>query len=68
MPMCGDGCSWVQGGDIFRGKGDAGQSIYGEPFADECFSLPLDDKPGVLVRTLYTRVTPLHVYSTYSVD
>ncbi|EGD77668.1 hypothetical protein PTSG_12788 [Salpingoeca rosetta] len=38
---------WVQGGDIFTGAGDHGESIYGETFADESFSVN-HSKRGIL--------------------
>jgi len=30
---------WIQGGDIYHGKGDNGWSIYGETFSDEQYSV-----------------------------
>lgn len=39
--------AWVQFGDIVAGKGNAGESIYGPVFADECLQLK-HDAPGVL--------------------
>ncbi|KAM9005063.1 probable inactive peptidyl-prolyl cis-trans isomerase-like 6 isoform X1 [Sarcophilus harrisii] len=38
---------WLQGGDIYMGKGDGGESIYGPTFEDENFIVP-HDKRGVL--------------------
>uniref|UniRef100_H2Z9J3 PPIase cyclophilin-type domain-containing protein n=1 Tax=Ciona savignyi TaxID=51511 RepID=H2Z9J3_CIOSA len=38
---------WIQGGDILHGRGDGGESIYGEVFEDENFAVPHDTR-GVL--------------------
>eukprot|EP00899_Mesostigma_viride_P022594 jgi/Mesvir1/3519/Mv11995-RA.1 len=38
---------WIQGGDIVKGDGDQGVSIYGPTFADETFQFS-HDKPGML--------------------
>ncbi|VUZ49174.1 unnamed protein product [Hymenolepis diminuta] len=38
---------WIQGGDIFRGSGDDGRSIYGPKFEDENFVIK-HDRRGVL--------------------
>ncbi|XP_028652001.1 probable inactive peptidyl-prolyl cis-trans isomerase-like 6 [Erpetoichthys calabaricus] len=38
---------WIQGGDIYKGKGDGGHSIYGPTFEDESFAVP-HNKRGVL--------------------
>ena len=37
----------IQGGDITKGNGKGGESIYGEPFADETFELK-HSRPGML--------------------
>jgi peptidylprolyl isomerase len=37
----------LQGGDFTRGNGTGGESIYGEKFADEAFTV-IHDQPGVL--------------------
>lgn len=37
----------IQGGDITRGNGTGGESIYGTRFADECFDIP-HQIPGLL--------------------
>jgi len=38
---------WVQGGDIDKGTGTGGSSIYGKVFGDECFTIK-HDRLGVL--------------------
>ncbi|XP_054753263.2 uncharacterized protein LOC129259022 [Lytechinus pictus] len=38
---------WIQGGDILYGAGDKGESIYGEVFEDENFSMKHDSR-GIL--------------------
>ena len=38
---------WIQGGDIHRGSGTGGSSIYGDTFEDECFALK-HDTSGIL--------------------
>jgi len=38
---------WVQGGDIRDGRGNGGESIYGETFEDETFILP-HNRRGIL--------------------
>nr|CAB3265070.1 peptidyl-prolyl cis-trans isomerase-like 6 [Phallusia mammillata] len=38
---------WIQGGDILHGRGDSGESIFGEVFEDENFSVPHNSR-GVL--------------------
>lgn len=38
---------WIQGGDIINDRGNAGHSIYGPEFPDECFSMKHDSE-GVL--------------------
>lgn len=37
----------IQGGDITKGNGMGGESIYGKPFADETFELK-HSRPGML--------------------
>ncbi|XP_038654704.1 probable inactive peptidyl-prolyl cis-trans isomerase-like 6 isoform X1 [Scyliorhinus canicula] len=39
--------TWIQGGDIFKGRGDGGASIYGKTFEDETFAIS-HCKRGVL--------------------
>lgn len=38
---------WVAGGDIVSGKGNGGQSVFGDAFEDETFAVKFD-APGVL--------------------
>ncbi|CAF0834113.1 unnamed protein product [Didymodactylos carnosus] len=38
---------WIQGGDTWGGRGNGGESIYGETFEDESFIVP-HDRRGVL--------------------
>ncbi|KAK7457279.1 hypothetical protein BaRGS_00039251 [Batillaria attramentaria] len=38
---------WIQGGDIYHGRGNGGESIYGPVFEDENFSVP-HDRRGIL--------------------
>ncbi|XP_076445414.1 putative inactive peptidyl-prolyl cis-trans isomerase-like 6 [Babylonia areolata] len=38
---------WIQGGDIFHGRGNGGESIYGGVFEDENFSVP-HDRRGIV--------------------
>ncbi|KAM4694140.1 putative inactive peptidyl-prolyl cis-trans isomerase-like 6 [Discoglossus pictus] len=38
---------WIQGGDILSGKGNDGESIYGETFEDENYAVPHNNR-GVL--------------------
>lgn len=38
---------WIQGGDIVKGKGNGGYSIYGETFPDESFTVK-HDQPGIV--------------------
>ncbi|CAH2252238.1 peptidyl-prolyl cis-trans isomerase-like 6 [Pelobates cultripes] len=38
---------WIQGGDILSGKGNGGESIFGETFEDENYAIP-HNKRGIL--------------------
>ncbi|GAB1597318.1 probable inactive peptidyl-prolyl cis-trans isomerase-like 6 [Argonauta hians] len=38
---------WIQGGDVYEGRGNGGESIYGGEFEDEGFSVPFN-KRGIL--------------------
>ncbi|XP_067675093.1 probable inactive peptidyl-prolyl cis-trans isomerase-like 6 isoform X1 [Haliotis asinina] len=38
---------WIQGGDIYHGRGNGGESIYGPVFEDENFSVP-HNKRGIV--------------------
>uniref|UniRef100_A0A8C5QRB2 Probable inactive peptidyl-prolyl cis-trans isomerase-like 6 n=1 Tax=Leptobrachium leishanense TaxID=445787 RepID=A0A8C5QRB2_9ANUR len=38
---------WIQGGDILAGKGNGGESIFGETFEDENYAVP-HNKRGIL--------------------
>ncbi|XP_070191349.1 probable inactive peptidyl-prolyl cis-trans isomerase-like 6 [Littorina saxatilis] len=47
---------WIQGGDIYHGRGNGGESVYGPVFEDENFSVP-HDRRGMLGMANKTRHT-----------